>query len=66
MDEGYDLVNLDRARDLAAGRPLAPLPPEAFDTPSAKGRSAPAEDDDDPALDGVAAAGADRRADAPG
>ena len=41
--EGYDVVNLDRARDLAAGRPLAALPPEAFETPSAKGRSAPAE-----------------------
>ena len=42
MDEGYDGVNLDRVRDLAAGRPLAPLPPAAFQTRSAKGRSAPA------------------------
>ena len=41
MDEGYDAVNIDRARDLAAGRPLADLPPEAFETRSAKGRSAP-------------------------
>ncbi len=65
MDEGYDLVNLDRARDLVAGRPLATLPPEAFDTPSAKGRSAPAEDDDGPP-DGVAAVSRDRHADAPG
>ena len=47
MDEGYDGINVDRARDLAAGRPLAPLPPEAFETRSAKGRSAPAEADDD-------------------
>jgi hypothetical protein len=65
MDHGYDLVNLDRARDLVAGRPLATLPPEAFETPSTKGRSAPVEDDDDPALDD-AAEGADRRADPPG
>ncbi len=28
MDDGYDAVNLARARDLAAGRPLQPLPPE--------------------------------------
>jgi deoxyribonuclease-4 len=44
MDEGWDGVNLDRVRDLAAGRPLAELPAEAFKTRSAKGRSAPAED----------------------
>jgi deoxyribonuclease-4 len=30
MDAGYDRVNLQRARDLAAGRPLEPLPPEAL------------------------------------
>jgi deoxyribonuclease-4 len=30
MDEGYDAINLQRARDLAAGRPLEPLPPEAL------------------------------------
>ena len=30
MDAGYDEINLNRARDLAAGRPLAPLPPEAL------------------------------------
>ena len=47
MDEGYDGINVDRARDLAAGRPLAALPPEAFETRSAKGRSAPADLDDD-------------------
>jgi deoxyribonuclease-4 len=33
MDEGYDAVNLSRARTLLAGEPLAPLPPEAFDLP---------------------------------
>jgi deoxyribonuclease-4 len=31
MEEGYDAVNLDRARRLAAGLPLAPLPPEALE-----------------------------------
>jgi deoxyribonuclease-4 len=47
MDEGYDGINVDRARDLAAGRQLAALPPEAVETRSAKGRSAPADVDDD-------------------
>ena len=45
MEDGYDAVNIGRVRDLAAGRPLAPLPPAAFHTRSAKGRSAPAETD---------------------
>ena len=49
MDDGYDLVNMGRARDLVAGRPLPTLPPEAFETLSAKGRSAPPESDDDDA-----------------
>ncbi|HSW42606.1 MAG TPA: deoxyribonuclease IV [Patescibacteria group bacterium] len=30
MDHGYDAVNVARARSLAAGLPLEPLPPEAF------------------------------------
>jgi len=30
MDQGYDAVNMGRARALAAGLPLDPLPPEAF------------------------------------
>ena len=30
MDEGYDAVNMARAHDIAAGRPLADLPPEAM------------------------------------
>jgi deoxyribonuclease-4 len=46
MDEGYDAVNLGRVRDLAAGRPLEPLPAAAFHTRSSRGRSAPAEDDE--------------------
>jgi deoxyribonuclease-4 len=33
MDEGYDAVNLARARALLDGDPLAPLPPEAFHLP---------------------------------
>lgn len=45
MDDGYDAVNMARARDLVEGRPLEELPPEAFHTRSAKGRSAPAEDE---------------------
>jgi deoxyribonuclease IV len=45
MEEGWDEVNLARARDLAAGRPLAPLPPSAFETRSARGRAAPPESD---------------------
>jgi deoxyribonuclease IV len=39
MDEGYDAVNVRRALDLFAGRPLEPLPPEAFDVRS-RSRSA--------------------------
>ena len=34
MDEGYDAINLQRARDIAAGHPLAALPPEAFQVPA--------------------------------
>ena len=30
MDEGYDAVNVERARALLRGEPLADLPPEAF------------------------------------
>ena len=31
MDVGYDPINVTRARSLAAGEPLDPLPPEAFE-----------------------------------
>jgi deoxyribonuclease-4 len=44
--EGSDAGDLARVHDLVHGRPLAALPPAAFHTSSAKGRSAPAEDDD--------------------
>ncbi len=43
MDEGYDAVNVARAYDLAAGRPLAILPPEAMTMRGSRSRSAPAE-----------------------
>ena len=38
MDEGYDAVNVARAYDIAAGRPLADLPPEAHGGAAAAGR----------------------------
>jgi hypothetical protein len=42
MDEGFDAINLARAIDLAAGRPLGPLPPGALDIrTSDRARSAP-------------------------
>lgn len=44
MEAGYDQVNIRRAHDLAEGRPLADLPPEAFEIRASRGRSAPAED----------------------
>ena len=49
MEEGWDKVNLDRARSLAAGEPLDPLPPEAFNTRSARGRAAPPPETVEPA-----------------
>jgi deoxyribonuclease-4 len=42
MDEGYDAVNLSRARDLVAGRPLPELPPEAMTLTGSRSRSGPA------------------------
>ena len=43
MDEGYDAINLARARALATGAPLEPLPAAAFQLRgSAKARTAPA------------------------
>lgn len=43
MDEGYDAVNIGRAHDLAAGRPLAQLPPEALQVRSSRSRIGPRE-----------------------
>ena len=45
MDEGYDAINLARARALAAGEPLNELPPAAFQLRSSRGRSAPPDPD---------------------
>lgn len=43
MDEGYDAVNVARAHDIAAGRPLADLPPEAFELRTSGSRTGPPE-----------------------
>ncbi len=43
MDEGYDAINLARARALATGEPLEPLPAGAFQLRgSSRARTAPA------------------------
>jgi hypothetical protein len=42
MDEGYDAVNIARAYDIAACRPLADLPPEAMTMRGSRARSGPA------------------------
>ena len=47
MDEGYDAVNMQRARDLAAGRPLEPLPPGAMHVRGSRSRTAPGPADDE-------------------
>jgi hypothetical protein len=41
MDEGYDAVNAGRTHDLAAGRPLAVLPPGAMNLPGSRARTGP-------------------------
>jgi len=43
MDEGYDAVNVARARDLAAGRPLADLPAEALTVRGSRSRTGPSQ-----------------------
>jgi deoxyribonuclease-4 len=45
MDDGYDAVNVARALDVAAGRTLAPLPPEAFELRRDRARVAPGPDE---------------------
>lgn len=55
MDSGWDAVNLARAVAIAAGRPLDPLPPEAF-SPRGRdsGRSGPPDEpDESPASAGL-------------
>jgi deoxyribonuclease-4 len=46
MDEGYDAINVARARALAAGLPLEPLPPGAMDLRGSRARTAPGLDDE--------------------
>jgi deoxyribonuclease-4 len=41
MDEGYDAINVARAYDIAAGRPLADLPPGAGELTSDRSRTGP-------------------------
>ena len=45
--EGYDLIYLQRARDLAEGRSLAPLPPGAMHVKGSRSRTAPGPADDE-------------------
>ena len=42
MDEGYDAINIARAYDIAACRPLADLPPEAMTLRGSRARTGPA------------------------
>jgi deoxyribonuclease-4 len=52
MDEGYDAINLDRARALARGETPAPLPPGAFTLRGSRARAAtPVDPPVDPPLD---------------
>jgi deoxyribonuclease-4 len=54
MDEGYDALNAARVRDLAAGRPLTELPPEAATIGRSRSRTHPPSDvgtADEPAID---------------
>jgi deoxyribonuclease-4 len=48
MDDGYDVVNLERARAIVRGEPLEPLPPEAFDLRRDRAKVAPAEEPIEP------------------
>ncbi len=41
MDEGYDLINVARAKALAEGRPLDPLPPGAMTVRGSRARTGP-------------------------
>jgi deoxyribonuclease-4 len=41
MDEGYDAINVGRAYDIAAGRPLTDLPPGALEIVSGRARLGP-------------------------
>ncbi|MEO8571942.1 MAG: TIM barrel protein, partial [Chloroflexota bacterium] len=60
MDEGYDAINIARAYDIAAFRPLADLPPEAMTVRGSRARTAPGpaegEEGSAPAEEGASAA----------
>src|SRR5262245_52045437 len=57
MDEGFDAINVARAYDIAAGRPLADLPPGAGELTSDRSRTGPpAEQPEDPEVDDLVAA----------
>ncbi|MEO8438340.1 MAG: deoxyribonuclease IV [Chloroflexota bacterium] len=47
MDEGYDAINMTRAFDIAAGRSLADLPPEAMTLRGSRARTGPAPEPED-------------------
>jgi deoxyribonuclease-4 len=51
MDEGYDLVNMARCRQLLAGAALAALPDEALSMRGSRSRSAPAREPDEEETD---------------
>jgi deoxyribonuclease-4 len=53
MDDGFDAVNVGRAFDIAAGRPLAPLPPGAAELTSDRSKTGPPPDE--PETDAAAA-----------
>jgi deoxyribonuclease IV len=57
MDEGYDAINITRAKRLAAGEPLDPLPPGAMHLRGSRARTAPEPqpDEDDAASDAESA-----------
>jgi deoxyribonuclease IV len=57
MDEGYDAVNMRRAHDLAAGRPLVPLPAEAMAARGSRSRTGPGHDDEAGTTSGTTSGG---------
>lgn len=50
MDEGYDAINLARARAMFAGEPLEELPAAAFEIRGSRSRAAAPEEDDEAAV----------------
>jgi deoxyribonuclease IV len=53
MDEGYDAINIARGYDIAACRPLADLPPEAFSLRGSRAKSGPAGSDEPADIEGA-------------